>query len=71
MSGYPAGEEHNPDAPYNQIDCDVCEGTGMNHCVCENCDGSCVCTECNGTGVQSEQNAQDRYESFKEDTRDE
>jgi DnaJ-class molecular chaperone len=63
MSRFPAGAEHDPDAPYNEKPCFTCKGTG------EYAAGTCP--SCDGDGVRSPQQERDDYESFKEDTRDE
>ena len=67
MSGYLAGAEDDPDAPYNEKDhgeCSTCEGhgeipKGPDHYTCPTCEG---------TGRKSEHQLRDEYESFKEDT---
>lgn len=68
MSDYPAGAENDPDAPYNEKDhgdCSTCEGTGYD---IKDTEDKHYCPDCDGTGKKSEQQAQDEYESFKEDT---
>lgn len=57
--GYPAGAQDDSRAPYNQEDD-----------LCPHCDGEEECAHCTD-GVQSEQDLEDDYESYKEDTRDE
>lgn len=80
-SDYPAGAFHNSDAPFNQKslgDCNVCDGDGEVCYTCNEIKSECTCdpddqvlfncSYCQGTGEKSEQQAQDEYESFKEDT---